>query len=120
MMDATVELNGMKFYAYHGVSSQETKVGNCFIVDVLYSMPLQEVFSSDKIEDTISYADIYELIKQEMMISSKLLETATARIIWKLKAHFSQLLYLKVKLTKINPPLGGEVYSASVTLEERW
>lgn len=120
MMETIVELNGMKFYAYHGVSPQETKVGNYFIVDVLYSMPLQEVFSSDKIEDTISYADIYELVKQEMTISSKLLETVTARIIWKLKEYFPQLSHLKVKLTKMNPPLGGEVYSASVTVEKRW
>lgn len=120
MMKTVIELNGMKFYAYHGVSPQETKVGNYFLVNVLYSMPLQKVFTSDNIEDTISYADMYELIKQEMSISSKLLEAVVARIIWKLKEEFPQLIYLKVKLIKMNPPLGGEVHSASVTVEKEW
>lgn len=119
-MDTIIELNGMRFYAYHGVSPQETKVGNYFLVDVIYSLPLQDVFYTDKVEDTISYAIIYDLVAQEVAIPSKLLETVTGRIMHTLKAHFPSLSGLKVKLTKLNPPVGGEVHSASVTLEERW
>ena len=119
-MNAFIELKGMKFYAYHGVSLQETKVGNYFVVDVLYALSLQDVFATDEIEDTISYAAVYEYVKQEMYISSKLLETVAARIMFVLKGHYNQLTYLKVKLTKLNPPVGGEVESASVILEEKW
>lgn len=119
-MNTFIELKGMQFHAFHGVSPQEAKVGNNFVVDVLYALPLQEVFSTDSIEDTISYAIIYEHIKKEMAIPSKLLETVTARIIQVLKKHFNQLTYLKIKLTKLNPPIEGEVYSASVIMEEKW
>ncbi|MDR0349540.1 MAG: dihydroneopterin aldolase [Tannerella sp.] len=119
-MNTLIELKGMRFYAYHGVSPQETKVGNNFIIDILYALPLQDVFSTDELEDTISYAAIYEYIKQEMTISSKLLETVAARIIRVLKEHFDQLTYLKIKLTKLNPPIEGEVYSAAVIMEQRW
>jgi len=119
-MNTFIELKGMQFYAFHGVSSQEAKVGNNFIVDVLYGLPLHDVFSTDNIEDTISYATMYEYIKKEMDIPSKLLETVTARIMQVLKRHFNQLTYLKIKLTKLNPPIEGEIYSASVIMEEKW
>jgi len=119
-MNTFIELKGMKFYAYHGVSLQETKVGNYFIVDVLYAFPLQDVFLTDDIEDTISYASVYEYIKQEMIIPSKLLETVVARIMYTLKKRYDQLTYLKVKLTKLNPPIAGEVDSASVIVEKSW
>lgn len=119
-METVVELVGMKFYAYHGVFSQETKVGNEYLVDVLYSMPLQTVFYSDSVEDTINYAHVYALVKQEMAVASKLLETVSARIMRRLKGCFPELSYVKVKLTKLNPPLEGEVYGVSVIVEERW
>ena len=119
-MDTIIALRGMKFYAYHGVSLQETKVGNTFLVDVFYSLPLQHVFDTDEIEDTVSYAVVYDLIKQEMAVASKLLETVAARMIRVLKEHFPELSSLKIELVKLNPPVGGEVHSASVTLEEKW
>lgn len=119
-MDTIIALKGMKFYAYHGVSSQETKVGNAFLVDVFYSLPLQHVFDTDKVEDTVSYASVYDLVRQEMEVSSKLLETVAARMMRVLKEHFPELSYLKIELIKLNPPVGGEVGSASVMIEEKW
>jgi len=119
-MKSMIELKSMKFYAYHGVSKQETKVGNYFIVDVSYSFPMDKAVVSDDIFDTISYVHVYNLIKIEMDRPSKLIEHVTARISAKLKSAFPQLTYLKVAVSKLNPPLGGEVFSASVVIEKSW
>ena len=119
-MKTIIELKSMKFYAYHGVSTQEMTVGNYFTVDLSCSFPMDKAFLSDDINDTISYADMYNVVKTEMGCPSHLLEHLTERISCALKSDFPQLSYLKVKVSKLNPPLEGEVLSASVTIEKSW
>ncbi|MDR2232129.1 MAG: dihydroneopterin aldolase [Tannerella sp.] len=119
-MNVLIELSEMKFYAFHGVSAQEKAVGNIFTVDISYRCPSSEACSSDNIEDTVSYADVYCVVKKEMECPSRLLEHLAARISTSLKAGFPQLTYLKIRVSKANPPLGGEVKSASVVIEHEW
>ena len=119
-MKVTVKLNAMKFYAYHGISLQETIVGNYFLVNISYICPSEKACISDDLNDTISYAAIYNVVKTEMERPSKLLEHIAKRISTGLKSAFPQLTYLLVSVSKMNPPLGGEVQSASVTVEETW
>ena len=115
-----IELKSMKFYAYHGVSRQERIVGNYFTVDIAYSFPMDNACLSDDVNDTISYVDVYNVVKVEIGRPSNLLEHLTERISKALKADFPQLIYLKIKLSKLNPPLGGEVHSAAVIIEKSW
>jgi dihydroneopterin aldolase len=117
-MELTIDLSGMRFYAYHGVSPQETTVGNEFMVEISYSFPAEAVFESDELDDTINYAGVYSLVKAEMARPSRLLEHVAGRIFRSLRTAFPPLTRVKVKLTKLHPPLGGEVHSASVTIEE--
>jgi dihydroneopterin aldolase len=119
-MEVTVKLNAMKFYAYHGISLQEAKVGNYFMVNISYICPSEKACVSDDLNDTINYAAIYNVVKTEMECPSKLLEHITKRILTALKSAFPQLTRLIVSVSKMNPPLGGEVQSASVTIEETW
>lgn len=117
-MISKIELRSMKFYAYHGVLEQEKKVGNHFLIDLLLTAPLEKAIASDDITDTISYATVYELVKEEMEIPSDLLEHAAGRILFSLKKHFPQLSEIELKLSKLTPPLGGDVLSASIILKE--
>jgi len=119
-MKTFIELQSMKFYAYHGVSRQEMTVGNYFTADISYSFPMDKVFLSDDINDTVSYADVYKVVKSEMERPSKLLEHLTERISIALKSGFPQLSYLKIKVSKLNPPLEGEVFCASMVIEKSW
>ena len=119
-MKFTIELNSMKFYAYHGILLQETIVGNYFIVNVSYSCHFIKSCLTDDLNHTINYADVYNVIKIEMQRPSNLLEHITERIFKAIKSEFPQLSYLKISVSKLNPPLGGEVQSASVTIEEAW
>ncbi|MDR3268291.1 MAG: dihydroneopterin aldolase [Tannerella sp.] len=116
-MKQTIELSGMKFYAYHGVSPQETQVGNYFMVDLSYTFPAKTALESDDLRDTVNYAEVYETVKAEMECPARLLEHVAGRIVRALENAFPQLTRIKLKVSKLNPPLGGEVYSASVTLE---
>lgn len=119
-MTTKIELKDMKFYAYHGVALQEKMVGNTFIISLMFTAPLQKATLSDELEDTINYASVYEIVKHEMEIPSKLIEHAAGRILNALKNAFPQIEALELKLSKLNPPFGGDVYSASIILNETY
>lgn len=117
-MTTKIALNGIKIYAYHGVGEQETKVGNHFVVDICLTAPVENAVRSDELEDTINYASVYAIVKEEMAIPSRLLEHAAGRIMKSLKEHFPKLTAIEVKLAKLTPPFGGDVYSAAVILSD--
>lgn len=117
-MTTRIELEAMRFYAYHGVMAQETKVGNNFIVNLTLTAPLEQAVKSDELDDTINYAAVYAVVKEQMDIPSKLIEHAAGRILYALKEHFPQLTAIELKLSKLNPPFGGDVRSASILLGE--
>lgn len=99
-MTTKIELRDITFYAYHGVAPQETKVGNTFMVDLVLTAPLEKAVFSDDLNDTINYAEVYEVVKAEMQIPSKLLEHVAGRIVNGLKKRFPQLTEIEVLLAK--------------------
>lgn len=117
-MISSIEIAEMKFYAHHGVMPQETRVGNNFVVSLVLTAPLSRAVESDALEDTINYAAAYEVVKKEMGIPSRLIEHVAGRILCSLKVRFPQLTETEIKLSKLNPPFGGDVRSASVILRE--
>lgn len=119
-MTTKIELEAMKFYAYHGVMPQEKKVGNNFVVNLVLTASLEQAVRSDELDDTINYAAVYDVVKEQMEIPSKLIEHAAGRILQALKEHFPQLTAVELKLAKLNPPFGGDVYSAAVILSETY
>lgn len=112
-----ITLHEMRFYAYHGVFAQEQRVGNHFIVELTFWADIAESLHRDELEETISYADVYEVIKAEMAIPSRLLEHVVGRISERLFAAFPRMQRVALTLSKCNPPFPGEVHSAAVTLE---
>jgi dihydroneopterin aldolase len=117
-MKGVIEIEGMEFFAYHGCFEAEQVVGNRFIVYACLHYDCSKAAASDCIEDALSYQSAYELIAKEMMQPSHLLEHVGKRILDILYASFPQLQYAKIKISKMNPPLGGQIGCTSVTLEK--
>lgn len=117
-MKTSVKLNDMRFYAYHGVLPQETKVGNYYVVNLHIDADLSSACESDDVNDTVNYAIIYDLVKAEMEKPSKLLEHLAMRILKSIKESFPHILYIEVRLAKNNPPIRGEVKSAEVIISQ--
>ena len=108
----------MQFYAYHGVMAQETKVGNHYVVNICMVADLLRACETDNVEDTISYALVYDLVKAQMEQPSKLLEHVAMRIYQSIRTEFPQITSLEVRLAKNNPPIRGEVKSAEIIISE--
>lgn len=118
-MWSTIELKGMQFYAYHGFYKEEREKGTNFKVDVVFDAPVLQAVEKDEIEGTVNYEMIYQIVNNEMKIVSKLLEHVAGRILKRIEFDFPTIKNIKVKIYKLEAPLGGKLEHVSVVLESR-
>ena len=109
-------LKGVKLFAYHGVDPQENRVGSYFYIDLVLTTVFSHAALTDQLEGTVSYADVFERVKQEMNIPSKLLEHVCQRIAQRLFDDFKTVSALDIQLTKENPPMGSESQQVGVSV----
>ncbi len=111
---AVITINNMRFYAHHGCFEQERKIGTYFRVDLAFEADTCRAEVSDNIVDTVNYLDVYQVVKREMEIPSNLLEHVARRIGEGVRHSFPAVESVNVKVSKLNPPLGGQMESVSV------
>ncbi|HJA83954.1 MAG TPA: dihydroneopterin aldolase [Candidatus Bacteroides intestinavium] len=109
-------LKDLRFQARHGVGAQETLVGNEFTVNLRLRTDLTKAVRTDDVADTLSYADVFEAVRDEMSRPSQLLEHVAGRIARRLFQDFPALDAIELKLMKRNPPMGADIDSAGVEL----
>lgn len=107
----------MRFYAHHGCFQQERAIGTHFTVDIVFNTDTSRAEQSDNIADTVSYLDVYQIVKREMQQPSNLLEHVARRVGEAVLREFPAVSDIKMKVSKMNPPLGGQMHSVSVELE---
>ena len=112
-------LENMEFHAFHGCMEHEKNIGNTFLVTVKINIDTNQAGASDSLEDTLNYQLIYDVIRTEMEIRSNLIEHLARRIVDAVMDQFEQIKSVKLKLTKLNPPLGAKVESVSIKLESK-
>ncbi len=103
-----ITLEGLKIHAFHGVDPQERIVGADFIIDLKIKTDFTNAAINDSLENTISYAEIFELVKREMNIPSQLLEHACNRICKVLIEEFKLIEEVHIKMFKENPPMNSD------------
>ncbi len=113
-----VIVEGIKLYAYHGCMEEEARLGGNYIVDVIVETDFNEAAKTDDLSKTVDYVAICEIVKAEMAIRSKLIEHVGKRIVDRIKKELKGILKVKVKVTKLNPPINGVVSSVSIEIEE--
>ena len=111
-----IYLDEMRFYAYHGVMEQERLVGGEYCVSLAVEADLTEAVRTDDVADTVNYAALYEVVKSEMAVPSKLLEHVAGRIGRRALDMFERITTLTIRVTKLNPPMGADCKGASVEL----
>jgi dihydroneopterin aldolase len=111
-----IKVSGIKLYAYHGCLEEEAKIGCNYVVDVSIVTDFSEAAKKDDLNRAVDYVNVYETVKNEMAIRSKLIEHVAKRIADKLVKNIPRIRAVDVTVKKLNPPVMGEVESASVTL----
>lgn len=116
---SVIRIENMDFYAFHGCFAEEQKIGTHFRVDVALTTDTTKAQKSDDINHTVNYLEVYQVVKREMMIPSHLLEHVADRIGEAVMNSFSAVDSMMVKVSKLNPPLGGKMECVSVEIEKR-
>jgi dihydroneopterin aldolase len=112
----TIALEGLEFFAYHGVYAEEQKIGNRYQIDIQITTDFSEAADTDKLKDTVNYGDLYEIIAGVMKIKAKLLEHIAQLIISSVRERYPNIEKVEVAVSKFNPPIGGVCTRAKVTL----
>jgi len=113
-----IEVENMKVFAYHGCYKEEKIVGNNFRVWLRLEGDFSKAAETDNLHEAVDYQKAVGVVKYEMEITSDLLEHVAKRILDGLYEEFNNLNKATVKVSKLNPPVGEEVGSISVTLSQ--
>lgn len=108
-----VSLENVRFFAYHGFFESENMTGNEFEVNLTVEYSEKDM-DTEELNNTVSYADLYALVREEMERTRKLLETLAREIVISVKEKYPFIEKISCKVTKIAPPIGGFIGSASV------
>jgi dihydroneopterin aldolase len=112
-----IKIENMEFYAFHGHYREEQIVGNRFIVDLTIETDMSVPSKSDNLKDAVNYQKAYLIIKAEMEKKSYLLENIAGRILDALYDEMSGIKKATIRVSKMNPPMGGKIGSVSVILD---
>ena len=111
-----IHLRGLEFYAYHGVLPEEQVLGQRFLVDMDIFFDLRRAGSSDRVEDTIHYGEVYQVIKACVTGNEyQLLEHLAQDLAQRVLAQFA-CTSLRVEVHKPQAPIPGIFRDVSVEI----
>jgi len=113
-----IQVNGIRIYAHHGCLPEETKIGGNYIVDVELETDFLKAAKNDSLTDTIDYVIINKIVSEEMEIPSKLIEHVGYRIYQRIQKECKNINKLTIKITKICPPINGDVANVAIIISE--
>ncbi len=112
-----IEVSGIRVRAFHGCLPEEAIIGGEYIVDVLIDSDFSKASQTDELIDTIDYCVVFQIVKAEMAIRSKLIEHVAQRIVSSLRNKYPNAKSFSVKVIKLVPPINGAVDAVAVIIE---
>ncbi len=113
-----IGLESMEFYAFHGVFEEEQLIGGKYLVDISIYTDMQGAMLYDDLEGTLDYEIVYHIVKKNMQQPVKLIEYLAHNIIADLREVLAEDDKIKLKIRKLNPPLGAKIGASVVELED--
>ncbi|WP_320814228.1 dihydroneopterin aldolase [Flavobacterium sp.] len=114
----TIKLKNIRTFSYHGCLVEEGKIGSDYRVDLEIKTDLKLSAKTDDLNDTVDYVLLNKIVVTEMAVRSHLLEHVAKRIIDKVLKESKTVSNVKVSVSKINPPIGGDVEMVTIEMEE--
>lgn len=114
----TIKLKNIRTYSYHGCLIEEGKIGSDYLVDIEVKTNLNKSSLSDDLKDTVDYVLLNQIVVEEMAIRSNLLEHVAQRIVQRVFKEVLTITAVKLGVSKLNPPIGGDVEAVTIEMEE--
>ncbi|HEY9007102.1 MAG TPA: dihydroneopterin aldolase [Ohtaekwangia sp.] len=118
-MSGRVALEGLEFHAFHGVYPHERESGNWFEVDIAVDTDFGIAAEHDDLAGTVNYETLFRIVKEEMGKPSKLLETVAEKIVDDVMKALPAAKVVELKISKLNPPIGGKCRKASISITRK-
>ena len=109
-----ISVNNAWFYSFHGCLHEESVIGAEYTVNAVVEVDTEIAEKSDNLENTVDYVSIYSVLKKEMAVPSKLLETVLEKIIVGIKKLNENITSVDVSIKKLSPPISGNVDSVEL------
>ncbi len=113
-----IRLNNILIHAFHGAIPTENVVGADYIVNVEVKADWGDAAKNDDLTKTINYAEINDIVREEMKKQRILIETVAESIVDRILQTFSLVEEAEVSVAKLNPPMTGEIESAEVSVKK--
>ncbi len=114
-----IHLKNIRLYAYHGCLEEEGRIGSDYRVDISVKADLSNSAKSDELTDTVDYVYLNKIVKEEMAIRAKLLENVAKRILDRVFEEIPMVKKAKLSVSKINPPIGGNVEEVAIEMSRK-
>ena len=114
-----IKLTNIRTFSFHGCLEEEAKIGSNYRVDLTIKTNLEPSAKTDELTDTVDYVDLNRIVVEEMAIRAKLLEHVVQRIIDRVLQELQMVLKIEVEVTKLNPPIGGDVEGVTIIMKKK-
>jgi 7,8-dihydroneopterin aldolase/epimerase/oxygenase len=114
-----IKLENIRSFSYHGCLLEESKIGSNYRVDLKVKTNLIRSSVSDDLKDTVDYVLLNKIVTEEMAIRANLLENVAQRIVNRTFKESKFVTKIKVAVSKLNPPIGGDVEQVTIVLKEK-
>ncbi len=114
----TIKVKNIRLYAYHGCLDEEGKIGSEYRVDLCVEADLSKSAETDNLRDTVDYVHLNKIVREEMSIRTKLLETVANKILIRILNEISVVKKVIVEVSKVNPPIGGNVAMVTIKMKK--
>jgi dihydroneopterin aldolase len=107
-------LEGMRFYAFHGVNPEEQALGQRFTVDVVLAVDLHRAGQSDNLAHTVSYSAVYKVVRAIVEGEPRqLIEAVAEAIASVVLTEFPPVAQISVTVRKPEVPMKGAMLDAA-------
>lgn len=114
-----IKVENIRVFAHHGCLKEETKIGSDYRVDLEVKASLKHSAKTDDLMDTVDYVFLNRVVKEEMNVPSKLLETVAKRILDRILKDADLVKKVTVSISKLNPPIGGDVERVTIKMTDK-
>ena len=114
-----IYLKNIKIYAYHGCMEEEKKIGSDYLVNLIVHADLSLSCDSDELKDTVDYVALLDIVKSQMKMRANLLENVADRVVNKIISKFPSVRKAVVKISKLNPPINGNIDEVVIRREKK-
>jgi dihydroneopterin aldolase len=114
-----IKLTNIRTFSFHGCLEEEAKIGSNYSVNLTIKTNLEPSAKTDELTDTVDYVDLNRIVVEEMAIRAKLLEHVAKRIMDRVLKELKMVSKIEVEVTKLNPPIGGDVEGVTIIMKKK-